>query len=135
MFALLWLALGPLGCLPAADLPDLDVDGTPGSLDCNDRDASIHPGADEVCNGVDDDCDDDVDGRVNENAVDASTWYADADADGYGDSAISVVACDAPIDYVADDTDCDDATPVVNPGMTELCDNDVDEDCDGTVCE
>src|SRR5204863_159721 len=60
---------------------DLDADGVPACLDCDDGDAQSFPGATERCDGVDDDCD----GTVDEaDAVDASTWYLDADADGWG---------------------------------------------------
>ncbi len=58
----------------------------------------------EVCNGQDDDCD----GSVDEGAIDATTWYRDADGDGYGDANDSVVSCTQPPGYVADDQDCDD---------------------------
>ena len=98
-----------LSCLAVSDLPDLDADGFTSADDCDDENAEVHPGATEVCNGLDDDCDGDVDGG----AIAAPTWYADADADGFGDPTVSVVACDAPIDYVADDSDCDDTTPLV----------------------
>ena len=51
-----------------------------------------------------------IEGRVTDesSAVDASYWYLDADADGYGNGAISSVACDAPGGYVADASDCND---------------------------
>jgi MYXO-CTERM domain-containing protein len=99
--------------------------------DCDDSDAAVNPGATELCNGIDDDCD----GMVDEDdASDAATWYADADADGYGDPSDSVAACDQPTGRVEDATDCDDDDGAVNPAATELCDG-VDNDCDGTVDE
>jgi hypothetical protein len=96
--------------------------------DCDDASNAVNPGATEVCNGADDDCD----GGVDAGAVDAATWYADADGDGYGDPAATAVACTQPSGHVADSTDCDDASSAVNPGATEVC-NGVDDDCDGTV--
>ncbi len=78
---------------------DLDGDGYGVPVDCNDQDASIHPGADEYCNGEDDDCDGITD---EEDALDASTWYLDGDGDGYGDAATSTVTCYAPSGYLAD---------------------------------
>jgi hypothetical protein len=81
---------------------------------------------DEVCNGVDDDCDGDVDEGV------LSTFFADADADGYGDPASAVEDCEAPSGYVVDDTDCADDDAGVNPGAAEVCGG-ADEDCDGLV--
>ncbi len=60
--------------------------------------------------------------------------YRDADGDGYGDPADSVVDCGAPAGYVSDDTDCDDGEFYVNPGATEVC-NGVDDDCDDAIDE
>ena len=96
--------------------------------DCDDGDAAINPGASEVCDGVDNDCD----GSADADATDATTWYADADGDGYGDASSSSSACDQPTGYVADDTDCDDDEANANPAGSEVCDG-VDNDCDGSV--
>ena len=101
------------------------------ATDCDDGDASTNPGADEYCDGHDDDCDGDVD---EDDAVDASTWYADRDHDGYGDSGDTTTACSQPTGYVANATDCDDADATVSPGATEYCDGH-DDDCDGDVDE
>ncbi len=101
--------------------------------DCDDTDAAIHPGAAEICNGADDDCDGAVDDAdLDLDATTASTFYEDADADGYGDAARPRVACEAPGSAVADASDCDDGDAAVNPGATEVC-NGVDDDCDGAV--
>ncbi len=99
--------------------------------DCDDSDASIHPYADEYCNGIDDDCDGSTD---ESSAVDATTWYADADNDSYGDTATSTVDCEQPSGFVADATDCDDLDSMVNPAADEYCDS-VDNDCDGITDE
>ena len=99
--------------------------------DCDDTDATVSPSAVETCNGVDDDCDgltDDDDSSV----TGTSTWYADLDADGYGDAGAAVSTCTAPSDHVADATDCDDTTAAVSPAATETCSG-VDDDCDGLV--
>jgi hypothetical protein len=99
--------------------------------DCDDTDATTYPGADEYCDGHDDDCD----GNVDENSsVDASTWYEDADIDGYGDATSTDIECYHPTGYVADDTDCDDSDADTNPVADEYCDGH-DDDCDGTVDE
>ena len=99
--------------------------------DCDDSAPSAHPGGVEVCNGADDDCDGVVDGP---SALNATTWYADSDSDGYGDAATSTDACSAPSGFVADGTDCNDADTGANPGATETC-NGVDDNCDGTTDE
>ncbi len=98
------------------------------SGDCDDDRPLVRPGGTETCNGRDDDCDGDTD----ETGTDASTWYADGDGDGYGDSGSTRDACDAPSGYVDNDDDCDDSNASVSPGATEVCDAaDEDEDCDG----
>ncbi len=99
------------------------------ATDCNDADGAVNPGATEVCDTVDNDCDGVVDPST---ATDAATWYADADSDGYGNAAVTDVACAAPSGYVSNDDDCDDADGAMNPGATEVCDT-VDNDCDGVV--
>ncbi len=101
--------------------------------DCNDADSGVHPGAEEQCNEVDDDCD----GEVDEGLV--STFYADFDNDGYGDETVEVETCSQPFGYVdppGDGTsfDCNDADPVTYPGADEICDG-IDQDCDGEVDE
>jgi hypothetical protein len=102
------------------------------ATDCDDSDADINPGALEVCDEAD--ADEDCDGRADdadESPDEEGAFYADADGDGYGDPALSLVACDAPAGYVADASDCDDGAPGTNPGATEACDAaNVDEDCD-----
>ena len=111
-----------------SELTDHDGDAFAQEDDCNDADATIFPGADEVCDGVDQDCD----GEIDDSAVDAPFWYPDADTDTYGDAgAPRVPACDAPAAHVANALDCDDRSPGVNPGADETAYDDVDDDCDG----
>ena len=103
------------------------------ATDCDDTDHDVHPGATEVCNGYDDDCD----GRVDDDdpgldTSTGSTFYTDADADGYGDATATTMACLAPSGSVSDATDCDDTTASISPAATEVC-NGVDDDCDGDV--
>ena len=99
--------------------------------DCVDSEASIHPGASEVCDGVDNDCDGAIDPDT---SVDAPTWYADTDGDGTGDAASSTVSCSAPSGFVADSSDCDDGDATVFVGADEYCDG-IDNDCDGSIDE
>jgi hypothetical protein len=98
------------------------------STDCLDTNAAVHPGATEICNGIDDDCDSQVDEGT------STTWYRDADADGFGTSATTQASCTQPAGYVASSTDCNDASAAIHPGATEIC-NTVDDDCDGQVDE
>jgi hypothetical protein len=107
---------------------DADGDGVPEGDDCDDTDPSVFPGADERCNGVDDDCDDEVD----EGAL--STFYSDEDEDGYGDPDHPEQGCEPPDGAVTDASDCDDEDAAVNPEADEIC-NERDDDCDGDIDE
>lgn len=101
--------------------------------DCDDDDATVSPGADEVCaDEIDNDCDDDVDEA---DAVDA-TWWPDHDGDGFGNpSGISELGCAQPgEDYVLNDDDCDDNDVLQSPDALDAR-NGVDDDCDGEVDE
>jgi len=100
------------------------------SGDCDDTSPSVNPDGSEVCGGGDEDCDNSVDEST---AVDAPSWYDDADDDGYGDPTTPQVSCDPPsAESVSNGDDCDDANDSINPGKTELCDpSDIDEDCNG----
>ena len=99
--------------------------------DCDDGLAAVNPAAVESCNDIDDDCDgllDDIDPDV----IDPLPWFADDDGDGFGDASIGVLACDVPLGFVSNDTDCDDADFKVNPAAAEECDG-LDNNCDGLV--
>ncbi len=95
---------------------DVDGDGFDGEAhggsDCDDNNPGIWPGAPEYCNGVDDDCD----GVVDETPVDGSTWYQDADGDGFGNDSITVKACSQPAGYVSTGGDCNDSDSAIYPG-------------------
>lgn len=109
---------------------DADGDGVASPLDCNDGDASVHPGAAEACDEVDSDCD----LLSDDNDPDAArtTFYADLDDDGFGRATGTYEACAAPDGYVSDATDCDDTREDVYPGAVEVCDG-LDGDCDGVA--
>ena len=99
--------------------------------DCNDNNDNQHPGADEVCNSEDDDCD----GFTDENAVDAQQFYMDADHDGFGDTTRPVDACTQPAGTVLNDDDCDDTRADVNPSRSEVPGNHRDDNCNGVIDE
>jgi hypothetical protein len=110
---------------------DVDGDGfTSCGGDCNDNDNTVYPGAAEVCNGVDDDCN-----LLVDDGLTFITYYADVDGDTYGDASSTVSTCNgAPVGYVSNSTDCNDANAAVNPAATEIC-NLIDDDCDGLIDE
>jgi hypothetical protein len=98
--------------------------------DCQEDNAAIHPGAVEVCDSVDNNCN----GRIDEVAsTDAPTWYPDRDGDGYGDDAGEVRACEAPPGHIAEGGDCGDLDPLQSPDATEDCRTEADDDCDGSA--
>ncbi|MFT5679715.1 MAG: hypothetical protein ACI8RZ_000620 [Myxococcota bacterium] len=108
---------------------DNDGDGVPEGEDCNDWSGVIYPGAPEVCDDVDNDCD----GEIDEDAV--RIYYADADGDGYGLEDQTIGACEPPSGYAEVFGDCDDTNPDANPGLSvDVCD-DVDNDCDTEIDE
>jgi hypothetical protein len=138
----------------------MDACGALNSGDCLDFDDTVYPGAVELCDGFDQNCD----GVVDENLL--ITYYADLDNDGFGDANNSVNSCSQDPGYVTDNSDCDDTqllyvdadqdgygtnvaaacgapnttdcndtNAAVNPGATEIPNNAVDEDCDGQAVD
>ena len=107
------------------------------NTDCDDSNALVHPGATEICNGIDDNCNsliDDTDPLI----TGQPTWYIDNDGDGYGTNASLIVSCNQPGGYVLLNTDCND-TPAsgfsIHPSATEICDNGIDENCNLEIDE
>jgi hypothetical protein len=105
---------------------DLDGDGFNTEDDCDDNNAAVNPDADEVCDGDDNNCD----GVTDTDAIDATTYYADEDGDGFGDPSAPVGACEETAGLVLDDSDCDDADEQIHPEAAEICDE-ADNNCDG----
>ncbi len=97
--------------------------------DCDDRDPDAHPGAVEVCDGRDNDCN----GLTDEpGAQGCTTYYLDADKDGWGTERVTQCRCSAGLGYVSKAGDCDDQGESVHPEAEEAC-NGRDDDCDGAV--
>jgi hypothetical protein len=95
--------------------PDNDHDGYTAQYDCNDNNPLVHPGATELCNGIDDNCNNTVD--------EGCAVCTDADSDGYKAQS----GCNTAVD-------CNDNNALVHPGTTELC-NGIDDNCNGTTDE
>ncbi len=111
------------------DEVDADGDGyTTEAGDCNDNNAAVNPAATEVCDGMDNNCDNQVDEGV------MTTYYQDSDGDGYGNPAATNEACEPPTGYVLDNTDCNDAIFWFNPAAVEVCDGE-DNNCDNQIDE
>ncbi len=111
---------------------DEDGDGSPAGegpdYDCDDTNAEVNPDAPELCDGIDNDCS----GAIDDDALDATSWYADADRDGYGDGAARTISCEAPPGAVDNPLDCDDGDPAYNPDAIEDdCTDPADYNCDG----
>ncbi|HEY5949483.1 MAG TPA: putative metal-binding motif-containing protein [Kofleriaceae bacterium] len=102
------------------------------SSDCNDSAAAIHPGANETCDSIDNDCDaliDMADPGIDPASV--KTFYRDVDHDNFG-AGTAMTGCVAPSGYVAATGDCNDNDNASYPGGTEICDG-ADNDCDGGI--
>ena len=103
--------------------PDQDGDGYTVPTDCDDTNADVHPGADEVVDdGIDQDC----------NGFDTVTCWTDGDGDGYGTTPTVLNALGSCAGYADGPGDCNDANAAVNPGASEICDG-LDDDCDGSI--
>ena len=109
-------------------LVDADGDGYLADEDCNDNDASVYTGASEICDGVDNNCD----GEIDEGVMD--TFFADNDEDGFGDPNNTIDSCSSPTGYVDTPNDCNDLSAEAFPGNNEICD-DLDNNCDGDIDE
>jgi len=103
--------------------------------DCDDSNAAVQPGAVEVCNGLDDDCDTVTDPA---DVTGCSAFYFDGDADAYGVATDSQCLCaaDTASHYsAAASGDCDDAMALAHPGTSEVCGDGIDNNCDGLTDE
>jgi large repetitive protein len=119
------------------DYGDKTVTGTVvAGTDCDDTKSAVSPAATETCSTT---YDDDCDGSANDvGATGCTTYYYDADSDGYGLFGTSQCTCNASGSYkvtgtTAATTDCDDTKSGVYPGHAELCSTTYDDDCDGST--
>ncbi len=97
------------------------------NTDCDDLVATVNPGETEVGDGIDNDCD----GQIDEGFM---RYYRDSDGDAYGDANDSQLALTEPAGYVNNYGDCDDILAANNPDAAEVVDG-VDNNCNGYIDE
>jgi hypothetical protein len=133
----------PATVTPTVVYEDVDGDGYSNKIDCDDKNIDVHPGAEEVCNNVDDNCDGDTDEGL------TVTVYPDADQDGFGSEEGVVEGCADKVPekgYVSRGGDCNDSALdedgdgkvdgfFIHSDVTEVCDDGVDNNCDGETDE
>jgi len=101
--------------------------------DCDDSRPLVAPGKTEVCDGLDNNCDDATDPV---DTVGCVAYYVDWDRDGYGVDSDTRCQCSASGSYSATaGGDCNDFNSRVSPGVAEKCGNSLDDDCDGYESE
>ena len=101
---------------------DGDGDGYYGLDDCDDSNPDVYPDNEEICDGIDNNCNDQIDEEV------LLTFYLDQDSDGFGIESDTVEGCEPPEGYVEFSGDCDDDDPITYPEAPEQCDG-IDNDC------
>lgn len=120
---------------PSIEIDPLDIDDDGDGFsenegDCDDDHADLYPGADEICDDIDNNCD----GEVDNNPIDGNAYYVDSDNDGFGTGFGVGTSCDEiPDGHSLLPGDCDDENDSVNPDGIELCGDGLDNDCSGGV--
>lgn len=100
--------------------------------DCNDADPQLFPGNAEVCDGLDNNCD-----QVPDEGLPVLSWWVDVDADGFGSqvAAPTQTCAGAPVGTVANNADCDDLHANVGPFLAEIACDGLDNDCEPSTRE
>jgi len=125
----LYRLLGPVWLASIwACVTDVDLDGIAPPEDCDDTRADVHPGAEERCDGLDNDCDGIIDPPT---SIDTTEVPLDADADHHGHPDLTRSTCSPP-DPVPVADDCDDTEASIHPNAAEVRGDGIDQDCDGS---
>ncbi|MFM7770801.1 MAG: MopE-related protein, partial [Bacteroidota bacterium] len=98
------------------------------NTDCNDNDANVNEASTEICNDIDDNCNNLID-----DGLTFQNYYADADNDSFGAGTATSSCSDLGAGYVLDNTDCNDNDANVNPAAEDIAGNGIDENCDGQI--
>ncbi len=153
-------AMAAVSVVISADYPSDDDDGDGygadvDNPDCDEGDRNTYPGAAEIFDGEDNDCDNIIDEGTTGYDDDGDSFSEnDGDCNDYNDSAYPGAPergdgvdndCDGVVDegtslsdddgdgYAEVNNDCDDTDPARHPGATEICDDHIDNDCNGLI--
>ncbi len=107
---------------------DADADGFDASVDCDDQNEDINPAAPELCDEIDNNCNDLIDEGL------VRTYWPDLDGDGFGDPLSPIQSCEELEGYINNNQDCDDSNAEINPFAEELCDE-IDNNCNYGIDE